>query len=34
MHELWTSLLAEGFTRHEASHIILANPMCDCGDDT
>lgn len=32
LHELWSSLLAEGFTPHEASHIIMGQPMCECGD--
>lgn len=32
MHELWISFISEGFTKHEASHIIMNVPMC-CQDD-
>ena len=28
LHELFTSLQREGFDRHEASHVMMGQPMC------
>jgi hypothetical protein len=28
MHELYASLVAEGFTEHQALHIVMAAPCC------
>lgn len=28
MHELYASLISEGFTEHQALHVIMGQPCC------